>query len=85
MTRKARICILQPLLWTWGLRILAFYAGSTSCCFSMTHLHVCRSIVAPGQGCCHLLFMPFCLGPLRFLPHSPPSPGLLGQYALHVQ
>ena len=51
----------------------------------VTLLHVCRSILVPGQGCCHLYFMPFCLGPLRFLPHGPPSPLLLGQLALHVQ
>ena len=53
--------------------------------FPVTQLHVCRSILVPGQGCSHLPFMSSCLGPLRFLPHSPPSPGLLGQLALHVQ
>ena len=29
--------------------------------------------------------MSFCLGPVRFLLHSPPSLGLLVQFALHVQ
>ena len=51
----------------------------------VTQLHVCRFILVPGQGCCHFSFMLSCLGPLRFLPHSPPSPGLLVQLVLHVQ
>ena len=42
-------------------------------------------LLVPGQGFCHLSLMSFCLGPLHFLPHSPPSWGLLGQDALHVQ
>ena len=39
----------------------------------------CRSILIPGQGCCHLHLRFLCVGPQRFLPHSPPSLWLLGQ------